>query len=415
MKEINAGKNLHEQKGLGLLGENFVLKSVENDSITPSPSVLNNSAVKADLIRQARFLWKNEITKKYMPQNNPVSLERRDIKIIEEKDFFCTYKSDGINFYLLLTRVSVPNVGPRCPIAVMINRAEEMFEVEVHCKAKYFDGSLFLGELLLTHENKIVYQIYDLVATAGVSLHEQHFDVRYAHLKSVIQSTVREVDDFHVLTKPDSIHHHPFIPFSAEYSDQYAENNRIVLPHLMTLVKEYFPKSDAKHILARKAALNHDIDGLIFVPVESPLIVGRQRNLFKYKSIPTLDFQLDILTDTYELYYSHNGSRLLASDPGSLDLLTIPPVAHPIVCLLENNGDGNEIFQQLKQQHAFMHHKKRIQVIVECTARLCSDQDVLFCFILRVRYDKSAPNDRMTLEGTIRNIMEDVQSEELAF
>lgn len=461
------------------------LVTVDNDTVIPSQTRLISPQVRHTILTAARRMWQVSEEKQFFPQNNPVSLEKRHLSVLRDKDYACTYKSDGINYYLILTRALVPGTQSLEPIAVMVNRAECVYEVQVCCEDRFFDGTMLVGELLLVRGSshgsgdglgrkrggadgdydddkgalhyeaaEPVFQVYDVVALAGdTDVHRNDFNTRYALLHDIWLTTTTRIpmpwatstanvapnefmstDDMPTPPPPPQppqqqqqeraarLQHIPNLKLASEW----AARGRLVLLTLPSAVKDYYPKRLAATIeTERTARLPFDTDGLIFVPVQSPLRVGRQLDLFKMKQHHTIDLQLDLWTDRYTLSFHHDGVLCEMMRPTTDSAVTAPasapsPTQQPqqqqqqqhlsfrgamVLGKLENDGKGNEIFRQLRLKHDEWGHKKRLRFIVECACELLPG-NILSCFIVRLRGDKTMPNDKRTIEGTLLNVTE---------
>lgn len=420
--------------------EQYSLITMPEGGLIPSHARLISPALKHDVLSAARMMWQLPVQHNskgmYLPQNNPVSLERADLEKIAHQEYACTYKSDGVNYYLLLTRARVPGTQSMRPLAVMINRAEQLYEVQVLCDEAFFDGTLIIGELVtLNHASstpQLVFQIYDAVCLAGDGqVRHMDFQTRLALLYDVVAQTgldmiprLRETEGAeHGTAKA----HDTCFPLAAtdESVRLFASMGKIVVLTLPLIVKEFFLKQEAEMIERyRQVRLPVETDGLIFVPIHSPIQVGRQYDLFKWKTCHTIDVLLEIWTDRYELSFWDNHQPRVGGHT-SLDplLLLLPPLEsssgtndeEPVYLRLEEDGHGNEIFRLLRQQHEQQGRKKKLSVIVECACRLERDAKTVWCFILRTRSDKSTPNDRLTVQKTLLNIMENIQPEDFRF
>lgn len=113
-------------------------------------------------------------------------------------------------------------------------------------------------------------------------------------------------------------------------------------------------------------------EGLIFVPVQEGMKPGKCDSLFKWKAVHTIDF----LVGADELYVTDKGQPVCVSHMFVLD--GVAAVNSVIECTL-----------QPRPQHPWLLH------------------------VVKVRTDKSTPNDIKTLHATMRNVLEAVTRPEL--
>jgi hypothetical protein len=92
-----------------------------------------------------RFLamWDaRKVSLRHNPSPNPISISAEALAAMNPAEYVVAEKIDGVRYALVLCR---DHVGE--PVAVMINRACEQYQVRVCADASYFDGTLIDGEL----------------------------------------------------------------------------------------------------------------------------------------------------------------------------------------------------------------------------------------------------------------------------
>ena len=140
--------------------------------------------------------------------------------------------------------------------------------------------------------------------------------------------------------------------------------------------KQWLPLPRVREALA--AGVWAGADGLIFAPEHAPLTHGKNRQLFKWK--PPCEITLDfVLTPDHRLVYSDEGREVDAAAGGGFKLPSLP--AADVL---------------------------RAPCIVECAC----DRDKQLRFV-RVRYDKTTPNDASTVNATLQNVAENVTEGEI--
>jgi hypothetical protein len=143
-----------------------------------------------------------------------------------------------------------------------------------------------------------------------------------------------------------------------------------ILPAILTDGWRIVPK--AWYPLSAVASIP-GAEGLIFVPVQEGMKPGKCDSLFKWKAVHTVDF----LVKADGLYVSDRGQPLCVSHMFSL---------------------------------AFAAHAS--DSVVECTLHPMPQHPWLL-HVVKVRQDKSTPNDIKTLHATMRNVLEAVHRPEL--
>jgi ankyrin repeat protein len=184
------------------------------------------------------------------PGGQPHSMLRSELPVLGSGRYMAALKSDGVRHMLLLTR----QAGE--PVAVMLDRALRMFEVEVWANDCFFDGSLFDGELIWQYtarrQPRLVFLVFDLLAACGASCLHEPYSARVARA--------------HALVLPELP---PDLPASGR--EQFvADENRVHLINnshgLQVRPKRVLPAEHVADVWADRACTGHVNDGLIFTP-----------------------------------------------------------------------------------------------------------------------------------------------------
>ena len=144
--------------------------------IHPSNTIIHDECEKKYFWQMLLEFWKLPKSFKHFPGPNPVSMERTNFTRIREEDFMISLKTDGIRYLLILT--TKPNSIE--PIALMIDRAFNMHEVEIWANEEFFyNGCLFDGELV---RNCVGLYTYSLPFLSGILIPYAHIWILVAKL-----------------------------------------------------------------------------------------------------------------------------------------------------------------------------------------------------------------------------------------
>lgn len=363
--------------------------------------------------------------RKYNPSPNPVSLERRDLVTLKKNNYVVAEKSDGVQYLLLLDTWAADMCLPcsGLPLAVMVNRNYDVFEVRVMAQSNFFKGSLFIGELVWEHEAHLtsgmprqLFLVFDMPALGGQSYAGvPNYMTRYMHIVGLFSTPGQDI------TKNPKKW--------SETCEQLAEAGKIVCEGnqyaLAFRQKPCASLSGLKNLWEKHRKLRHNSDGLIFTPVECPIGVGTQYNLFKWKPHNTLDFEVkgtyDLETKQWEcwVWYRKDGVLVDGSQHGlflpkefdkddeRVEFVELPLVLVPNEYMLKVFG------------HFEKRNQSEFHIVMECSCKLPDASEwsevvpMIQCIPQRVRSDKKFSNDRSTIDRTLVNIQENITILEL--
>lgn len=299
-------------------------------------------------------LWSLSEVSLSMPCSNPCSMMRNDIWLLKTRQYWVAEKTDGIRMFLILG-VYDDLDGSEKKYSVFINRAFQLFLVDVQAPDECYAGSLFDGELVTTNTSDMTYTVFDTIAASG-------FNITHHPQSQRIQATQ--------------------LAFAAiQFND----------PIIRVVVKQWYPISNARLVYER--ALH--CDGLIFVPEHGPLLNGTQNDTFKWKVAAkhTIDF---LLNSNGVLYLMDRTAIVEASVVAPFDLadtdharafISTSPVIIECECVLNTVGGTPPIGGNGK--------KKWIATPI------------------RVRTDKERANSVRVARATLQNIVENVLLSEI--
>lgn len=290
-----------------------------------------------------RDLWSLHKVPTRLPCTNPCSLMRSDLGTLATYSYRVGAKTDGIRFFLLFAHL-VDDQDREHEYAVLIDRAFSMFPVHVlHAPPAIFEGTLFDGELV-KHGDALTFVAFDTVASCGYSFKSRPHSERIAELSRILPR---------IFTASVAFDVKPWLFLTPEAVYQLTQQEQV-----------------------------YNSDGLIFVAESKELVVGMQRDMFKWKpaSLHTIDF-------------TKRGPDLFLVDGQSLvdarsSLGVVPSPASSWSAEYENS-------------------------VVECTCHRGPD-GTWVARPLKPRVDKRDPNSIFVARLTLQNIEEDITAEELA-
>jgi hypothetical protein len=295
-----------------------------------------------------------------------VSLERRHLRLLRERSYVVADKSDGVRFTLFLCRCRDRR------FSFLIDRKLTFYQISVAACRKLFEGSIFDGELVWTTnamgERSQLFLVFDAVALRGdSSLKKENLFRRLEVIRGAFDLDGRVVN-------------------SPECAAALAKAGKIVCggnPHGLSFrPKACFPMNQLDTLLRQLPSLPYATDGLVFTPVEAPVVVGTAEQTFKLKRAHTIDLQLRC----GELWVGQGGGPETALQRVPLTTTGLNFEVELPTGLAEN-------------------------AVIECELSL-REQDIVLRY-LRVRRDKAHPNTVRTVLSTLKNLRENIQESEL--
>eukprot|EP00803_Ostreobium_quekettii_P000704 evm.model.scf_1608.1 EVM.evm.TU.scf_1608.1 scf_1608:17316-27998(-) len=303
------------------------------------------------------------------PGSQPVSLSRRNLRLLKEYRYFVTWKADGTRYLLLIMsfgtylidrRFKFRRVQMRFPLP-----AQQTSNGHVERQEKgVYHGTLLDGEMIVDYEpeEKVYtrrYLVYDLIALNKTPLNSRPFLERHKCIDSVIAPRRQEETEIQ----------HGLVSYKYQYNWE---------PFRMRK-KDFWPLGSAPKVFSMMMkGLTHEADGLILQPAEAPYTVGTCHELLKWKfaSVNSVDFRLRITPMGPQLLLFHRGREEVLQ--GAEVVFTDGRDAHQY--------DGK---------------------IIEC-----SYQNGKWPF-LRERVDKSTPNARHVYDSVKQSIDDNISDKEI--
>ena len=146
-------------------------------------------------------------------------------------------------------------------------------------------------------------------------------------------------------------------------------------------------------------------DGLIFMPVDGPVRFGKHDELLKWKDQHTIDVRAELRSkrDTTPGKRSWNifimdGKKLI--NVSEEEIIGVSP-DRKMRCRIVDNLAINSL----------MNHEDG--VIVECSIEVDRKENILQLYPIRHRSDKIHPNSIVTVQSTIKNVVDHIHIEDL--
>lgn len=325
------------------------------------------------VIRQA---LKVPNTTLHIPVENPISLDRSNLHLLQTNDYMVAFKADGVRYLLVLMMYR------ERALAVLVDRAKRMFALRVQAHAShYINTSVFDGELCEcnTSTNTYDYLIFNALIDQGAYLGDQPYPMRLNHIHSNFSGeTIKAKDRAKITSFISPVDHRlNFIRKECDYLRNMRAMHRNIIPR-------------------------YNYDGFVFTPCVGHVVPGRNEKLLKWKSTNTIDVQLTLgPTQPPTLWVDDNGTERLLKDI----------VPYPIVFTMAPNLQqliaGFQIYHRL-----FLKIPPLFNHTIETDCCFNSNGALVLNF-LRLRPDKDGPNNVITIHRTLTSIADNIEQEEI--
>lgn len=322
------------------------------------------------------------------PSSQPCSIRRHELPRLRD-GYMASLKSDGIRFLLLLTRYGGE------PRAVMIDRVLNVYEVEVWGNESFFDDTLLDGELVWEYDQtppRLLYLAFDMVALAGASLLQVPYAARVERMHASVLADVPALSEEeleHLIVDENCIS---------------ARNN---FYDLRLAPKRVVPLEHVRSLWDGRRRLSHMNDGLIFTP-NAP--VRHERPTYKWKPENTVDvlFRCDASGGGVRMWV-RDGPAIVSFERLHFDGRELV-VGFSRNAMIESLAAGRGEGRHADAEPAVEGARAR-EFVAECACTLEGDR--VHVFALKLRADKTSPNNVTTIVETLHNIVEDVSIDEL--
>jgi mRNA guanylyltransferase len=356
--------------------------TIATDDVNENPGVLYTGEFLAACTAKYYALWGIAPLAHRNPCAQPVSLERKHIPALRSGNYVVADKSDGCRYTLFFCEEKGHN------FSFLVDRKMCFYQIPVAASRRVFQGSIFDGELVTARTPQSgkshVFLVFDVVAFRGSNaIHKQNLHKRLEVIRGAFDLNGR------VVTSPDE-------------ATAIAKEGKIICggnAHGLSFrPKMCFPMNQMDTLVRQTHLLPYATDGLIFTPVDEPVIVGTAERTYKLKDMHTVDLEV-------------NSEELLLGQGGAPDTAVqrVPLAATGVR------------FQRDKQFEQALHEintalspeaERRHPLIVECRLDLGEANSVKLTYV-RCRPDKCHPNTVRTMLATITNLRENIQISEL--
>ena len=349
-------------------------------ALVPSHSMVDTEWERTHYWKALMLAWgvkgRKASSDTFFPGANPCSVSR---KTLPPKDVphVLALKSDGVRYALFLTTRpggTASNAGG--PVALMIDRARNMYEVEVLAPEDYFVKQTILeGELVWQQPNErtLLYLVFDAVRIAGESFLEKPFVDRLA----AATRCTRWSEELAPL--PD-------------VETRVSETGCVVLVHFDPPVvmrpKRFVDRAHAVRVWSERNDAEHRVDGLVVHRADASYVHGTATGaVYKWKPRHTVDLA---------------GPDLRAAD-GPLDVGGRPVrVLESRVTATKDDEVAEYLLEVVKENDATDEGNKRRR------------REVVTLFAMRTRPDKRVPNGLRVIQATVQDAIEQLTPEDLA-
>ena len=223
-----------------------------------------------------RYAWDT-----FHPGSNPCSIARADLPTLQRGTYSVALKSDGVRYALFLTTRPTSTPETPGPVALLIDRARNMYEVEVLAPEDYFaKGTVLEGELVWRQPDERLMHllIFDAVCIKGESLMQRAFHERLAAATRCGRSS----EELAQLSSTE------------ELETRTAELDAIVLVHfqpaLVRRAKRFVDLEHVTRVWECRAEAEHRVDGVILQDAQAAYVIGTAGDAaFKWKELHTVD------------------------------------------------------------------------------------------------------------------------------
>ncbi|KAL7172339.1 hypothetical protein ACSBR2_031936 [Camellia fascicularis] len=357
-----------DDDGASILHENLVRNEVmTNDDVLGDSIPFDKLQTLRQFCYQALKLNLRARGNTQFPGSHPVSLSRDNLQLLRQRYYYATWKADGTRYMMLIT-------WDGCYV-IDRNFCFRKVELRFPCKStnkgifeKTHHYTLLDGEMVIdiepnTQKQERRYLIYDLIAINQVFIMERPFSERWTILENEVIKPRNSERDFLYKSK------NPYYRYDLE-SFRVRRKDFYLLSTVTKLLKEFIPR------------LSHAADGLIFQGWDDPYVPRTHEGLLKWK-YPEMN-SVDFL---YEFAAVDNHQLLFLNERGKKKLM-----------------EGNRVV--FKDVSAINSYSGKI---IECSWD--AEEGVWVC--MRIRPDKSTPNEFNTYKKVMRSIKDNITEEVL--
>ncbi|KAK4268654.1 hypothetical protein QN277_025274 [Acacia crassicarpa] len=299
------------------------------------------------------------------PGSHPVSLNRENLQLLRQRYYYATWKADGTRYMMLITMDGCYLIDRsfnfrRVQMRFPCRGTNDVLAEKTH-HYTLLDGEMIIDTLPDSKKQERRYLIYDMIAINHISVIERPFYERWKMLeKEVIEP--RNWERHNIYQSRNPYYRYDMEPFRVRRKDFW------LLSTVTKLLTEFIPK------------LSHAADGLIFQGWDDPYVPRTHEGLLKWKypELNSVDFLFEVDDDGEKLFLYERGKKKLM--------------------------EGNRVAFKDGSDPSFYSGK-----IIECSW----DSDNQEWELMRVRTDKSTPNEFNTFKKVMRSIRDNITEDVL--
>ncbi|KAM0879247.1 hypothetical protein ACQ4PT_034380 [Festuca glaucescens] len=297
------------------------------------------------------------------PGSHPVSLNSDNLQLLRQRYYYATWKADGTRYMMLIMRDGCFLIDRNfCFRRVQMRFPRRNFNEGSH-NMTLIDGEMII-DTVPDSGLKRRYLAYDLMALDSVSKTKLPFAERWRLIEDeIIRPRYNERKQFESGAKSSPMYRYDMELFSARRKDFW------LLSTAKKVLKMFIPK------------LCHDADGLIFQGWDDPYVTRTHEGLLKWKypEMNSVDFLFEVGNENRQLVFLYERGKKKLMDGTRM--------------VFPNEEDPSSISGR----------------IVECSWN--KQEQCWVC--MRVRADKSTPNDINTYRKVMRSITDNITEDKL--
>lgn len=297
------------------------------------------------------------------PGSHPVSLNSDNLQLLRQRYYYATWKADGTRYMMLIMRDGCFLIDRNfCFRRVQMRFPRRNFNEGSH-HMTLIDGEMIIDTVPDSGLRRR-YLAYDLMALDSVSKTKLPFAERWRLIEDeIIRPRYNERKQFESGAKSSPMYRYDMELFSARRKDFW------LLSTAKKVLKMFIPK------------LCHDADGLIFQGWDDPYVTRTHEGLLKWKypEMNSVDFLFEVGNENRQLVFLYERGKKKLMDGTRM--------------VFPNEEDPSSISGR----------------IVECSWN--KQEQCWVC--MRVRADKSTPNDINTYRKVMRSITDNITEDKL--
>jgi mRNA guanylyltransferase len=214
----------------------------------------------------------------------PINLSKRSLQTIQQGNYYCTEKSDGVRYLLYV----ITDSKTKLPTAILMDRSKKCFKIHgsIEIGSSLGVGTVLDGELVVNRsKNEKIFLIFDILSIDNVSMVKKTFTERLDKIKNEIMNRCKRYQsniDPKSNVKPIILVNKRFVP-----KNKLQDLLLYCLPE--EGIRVYYDRNN-------RHCYHHKTDGIIFQP-DSPYVFYGDANLLKWKWPELISVDLQVVLD----------------------------------------------------------------------------------------------------------------------